>query len=138
MTENKSRTYDVLIRGYAPRDAGALIWDAWDTRSFPTALRLSTLTASPWAGILVSPSQLRLDSRIALSFLPVLFWGTDKGSMRFSRGAISLCVPLAPYWRVWLARSQEACSRREVRESPVRRVRNACLISQWLAKLAKR
>lgn len=22
-TENKSRTYDVLIRGYAPRDAGA-------------------------------------------------------------------------------------------------------------------
>lgn len=37
---------------------------AWDTRSFPTALRLSTLTASPWAGILVSPSQLRLDSRV--------------------------------------------------------------------------
>ena len=37
---------------------------AWDTRSFPTALRLSTLTASPWAGIIVSPSQLRLDSRV--------------------------------------------------------------------------
>lgn len=44
---------------------------AWDTRSFPTALRLSTLTASPWAGILVSPSQHRLDSRFrAPSQLP--------------------------------------------------------------------
>lgn len=50
--------------------------------------RLSTLTASPWAGILVSPSQLRLDSRIALSFLPIPCRASAK-ALCGSQGALS-------------------------------------------------
>lgn len=46
--------------------------------------RLSTLTASPWAGILVSPSQLRLDSRFrAPSHLPA-----HPLSMTLARGVL--------------------------------------------------
>lgn len=96
--------------------------------------RLSTLTASPWLESRLAPSQLRLDSRIALSFLPIPCRASAK-ALCGSQGALSPFASRSHHTGGYgLARSQEACSRREVRESPVRRVRNACLIIQSSVK----